>query len=211
MRQRTVKHLDEKIQANSTFLVSDPCSMKGSWHKLFGNNHPIYLEIGCGKGQFILKHAAEESDRNFIAVEAQESVGLRTLEKAESMALSNLYVFMSYINDLGDYFEEGELSGIYLNFSDPWAKARQYKRRLTYRERLLNYRQVMKPGSYIEFKTDNEGLFEFTLEEVKAVNAEVAEMSRDLHKTKLESANFKTEYEDKFIEQGKNINYIKFR
>ena len=119
------------------------------------------------------------------------------------------------MNDLEDYFEVGELSGIYLNFSDPWPKARHAKRRLTYRGRLQNYKKVLKPDGFIEFKTDNEGLFAFTLEEIEACGYEMIEMSRDLHGEAQgvhgeKSRCFMTEYEEKFSGQGKNINFVRF-
>ena len=119
-------------------------------------------------------------------------------------------------NDLNDYFEPGELAGVYLNFSDPWPKARHDKRRLTYHKRLENYLQVMGEDGFVEFKTDNEGLFEFTLEEIQLLaekGLEMAEMTRDLHgpDCQLESRQVTTEYEDKFRAAGKNINYVKIK
>ena len=132
MRQRTVKNLEEKLELNSSFLIREPRECKGKWAEVFGNSNPIFLEIGCGKGQFIFKHASQNPDKNYIAIEGQESVALRALEKAENGGLQNLRVFMDFVNDIKDYFEEGELTGIYLNFSDPWPKARHAKRRLTF-------------------------------------------------------------------------------
>ena len=210
MRQRSVKNLDEKIENNSAYLVREPKDLKGKWHELFENDNPVYLEIGCGKGQFIFKHAEKEKDRNFIAVEAQPTVALRTLEKAEERKLNNVRIFIDYVNDLNDYFVPGEIDGIYLNFSDPWVKARQAKRRLTYHARLENYSQVLKKGGTVEFKTDNDALFDFSIEEIEMMGYEILEKTRDLHASEFESANFTTEYEDKFSESGKNINYVKF-
>jgi len=211
MRQRTVKHLEEKLENNSTYLVKEPREMKGKWHDIFGNSNPIYLEIGCGKGQFILKHALEEPEKNFIAVEAQKTIVLRALEKAEENKVSNLFIFSDYVNDLNDYFEKDELDGIYLNFSDPWPKERYAKRRLTYRKRLLNYSEILKKDSIIEFKTDNDVLFKFTEEELEAVGFEILEKTQDLHASEYISKNFTTEYEDKFKDLAKNINYVKFK
>lgn len=214
MRQRNIKNLDEKLAANSAFLVENPRNCKGRWAEIFGNGNPIFLEIGCGKGKFITSRAASNPKVNYIAVEGQSSVVLRAMEKAEDMKLSNLRIFIDYVHDLNDYFEKGELSGLYLNFSDPWPKARHAKRRLTYHKNLENYRQVMKPGAVIEFKTDNEGLFEFSLEEIAAAGYDIIEMTRDLHSPEseklYESARYTTEYEDKFSAAGKNINYVKF-
>lgn len=215
MRQRNIKNLSERIEQNSRLLIEEPGDCKGRWAEIFGNGNPIYLEIGCGKGNFITKHAFAEPDCNFIACEGQISVVLRALEKAEASGSGNLRVFIDFVNDLEDYFEVGELSGIYLNFSDPWPKARHAKRRLTYRGRLQNYKKVLKPDGFIEFKTDNEGLFAFTLEEIEACGYEMIEMSRDLHGEAQgvhgeKSRCFMTEYEEKFSGQGKNINFVRF-
>ena len=215
MRQRNIKNLSERIEQNSRLLIEEPGDCKGRWAEIFGNGNPIYLEIGCGKGNFITKHAFAEPDCNFIACEGQMSVVLQALEKAEASGSGNLRVFIDFVNDLEDYFEVGELSGIYLNFSDPWPKARHAKRRLTYRGRLQNYKKVLKPDGFIEFKTDNEGLFAFTIEELEACGYEMIEMSRDLHGEAQgvhgeKSRCFMTEYEEKFSGQGKNINFARF-
>ena len=214
MRQRNIKNLEEKLAANSAFLIENPRARRGHWAEVFGNNNPIFLEIGCGKGKFITSRAEANPDVNYIAAEGQSSVVLRAMEKAQESKLANLRIFIDFIHDLRDYFEEGELAGLYLNFSDPWPKARHAKRRLTYRKNLENYRQVMKPEAAIEFKTDNEGLFEFTLEEISEAGFSIIEMTRDLHspegKVLYESAQYTTEYEDKFSSAGKNINYVKF-
>lgn len=216
MRQRTVKNLEERLEQNSSFVIEKPREAKGRWAEIFGNRNPVYLEIGCGKGQFILTRAERNPQANFIAVEGQANVILRAMEKAEAAELSNLRLFIDFVNDLNDYFEPGELAGVYLNFSDPWPKARHDKRRLTYHKRLENYFQVMGEDGFVEFKTDNEGLFEFTLEEIQLLaekGLEMAEMTRDLHGTdsQLESRQVTTEYEDKFRAAGKNINYVKIK
>lgn len=216
MRQRTVKNLEEKMANNSSFLIKDPREAKGHWAEIFGNNNPVYLEIGCGKGKFILTRAQRNPEANYIAVEGQENVILRAMEKAEAAGLANLRLFNDFVNDLNDYFEKGELAGVYLNFSDPWPKARHDKRRLTYHKRLENYFQVMGEDGFVEFKTDNEGLFEFTLEEIALLEEKglkMAEMTRDLHgeDCTYESRQVTTEYEDKFSAAGKNINYVKIK
>ena len=216
MRQRTVKNLEERLEQNSSFVIENPREAKGRWAEIFGNRNPVYLELRCGKGQFILTRAERNPQANFIAVEGQANVILRAMEKAEAAELSNLRLFIDFVNDLNDYFEPGELAGVYLNFSDPWPKARHDKRRLTYHKRLENYFQVMGEDGFVEFKTDNEGLFEFTLEEIQLLaekGLEMAEMTRDLHGTdsQLESRQVTTEYEDKFRAAGKNINYVKIK
>lgn len=211
MRQRNIKNLNEKLDMNSSFLIDNPKECKGKWSDIFGNDNPIYLEIGCGKGQFIMKQAQEFPKRNFIAIEGQSNVVLRALQKAEVNKCKNLRIFIDYVNDLEDYFEKTELSGIFLNFSDPWPKARHAKRRLTYHDRLLNYKKVLTDDGFIQFKTDNDSLFEFTLEEIDEAGLKIIEQSRDLHNSDFEAKNITTEYEDKFSERGKNINYVKFK
>ena len=211
MRQRNIKNLDQKIRRNSTFLVTDPESCRGRWREVFGNNDTVYLEIGCGKGRFIALRAAAFPEKNFIAVEGQSNVALRALQKAEICHFDNLRIFIDYVDDLGRYFEPGELAGIYLNFSDPWPKARHAKRRLTYREKLKNYRSVMSPEGIIEFKTDNDGLFAFTIDEIRNAGFSIWEMTTDLAASTFESKLFTTEYEERFGSAGKNINYVKFK
>ena len=213
MRQRNIKNLQERIDANSSCLVREPKAMKGRWHELFGNDRPVFLEIGSGKGRFILKRAETLKDANYIACEGQENIALRVLEKAEEAGLPNLKVFVEYIHDIHEYFEDGELEGIFLNFSDPWPKDRHAKRRLTHRRNLTGFMDVMVPGGTIEFKTDNDSLFEFSLNEIAELGYEVLEMTRDLHNDPADymSKEFPTEYEERFAGRGKNINYVKFR
>lgn len=209
MRQRNIKDLYIKIAENSFALVENPTLFKGKWHEVFNNQNPIYLEIGCGKGSFILKKAMSDENANYIAIEGQANVCLRALEKAEAKKQKNLKVIIGFVNDLKEFFSEGELSGIYLNFCDPWPKARHDKRRLTYHKRIENYREVMNDRGFIEFKTDNEGLFNFTLDEIKLLGIEPKEISGDLANSQFESKNFTTEYEEKFKKLGKKINYLK--
>lgn len=226
MRQRNIKNLQEKLDMNSSFLIENPKELKGRWHAVFGNDNPICLEIGCGKGRFITSRAMDHPEQNYIAIEGQSNVVLRALQKAEENSIANLRIFITYVSDLKDYFDEGELSTVYLNFSDPWPKARHAKRRLTYRDRLKNYKEVLSPGGFIEFKTDNDGLFDFTLGEIEAVGYRVVEMTRDLHGEMsdemfielsgdmsafaADAAAYLTEYEEKFMVLGKNINYVRF-
>lgn len=211
MRQRNIKNLDQKIRRNSTFLVTDPESCRGRWREVFGNNAPVYLEIGCGKGRFIALRAAAFPEKNFIAVEGQSNVALRALQKAEICHFDNLRIFIDYVDDLGRYFEPGELAGIYLNFSDPWPKARHAKRRLTYKDKLMNYRSVLSSAGFIEFKTDNDGLFAFTIDQIRSAGMTIWEMTEDLAASTFESRLFTTEYEERFGSAGKNINYVKFK
>ena len=239
MRQRNIKNLQEKLELNSAYLIREPENCRGRWREVFGNDAPIYLEIGCGKGRFITGCAAAHPERNYIAIEGQSNVALRALEKAAALEQNNLRIVIAYVADLMAFFAEGELAGIYLNFSDPWPKARHAKRRLTYHKRLENYKQVLAGGGAIEFKTDNDQLFNFTLDEIARAGYEVLALSRDLHGETAgsaevatgnaeaaageaasqfgeaanqlgEAASQLTEYEERFMQAGKNINYVKF-
>lgn len=211
MRQRKIKNIEERLDDFSAFTIKDPQNLKGKWKTVFGNDHPIYLEIGCGKGQFVTTYAAKYPQWNFIAIEGHQSVVLRALEKTTEMKSSNIKFLLEYIKDIRDYFDRGELAGIFLNFSDPWPKDRHAKRRLTYGKRLKQYCDVICKGGVIQFKTDNEELFQFTLEQIEAEELEILELSRDLHASEFADANITTEYEDKFASTGKNINYVKIR
>ena len=207
MRQRNIKNLDERLAANSAFLIEDPRACRGRWAEIFGNDNPIMLEIGCGKGKFITSRAAANPDVNYIAAEGQSSVVLRAMEKAQESQLCNLRIFIDFIHDLRDYFEEGELSGLYLNFSDPWPKARHARRRLTSNEFFKLYDKVLTADGTVEFKTDNRPLFDFSVEELKTSELFVLDqLSYDLHNdSKMNQGNIMTEYEAKFSSMGNPI------
>ena len=211
MRQRKIKNIEERLNDFSALTINNPQHLKGKWKTVFNNDHPIYLEIGCGKGQFITTYAAKYPQWNFIAIEGHQSVVLRALEKATEMESSNIKFLLEYIKDIRDYYDRGELAGIFLNFSDPWPKDRHAKRRLTYGKRLLQYCDVIREGGAIQFKTDNESLFDFTLDQIETAGLKILEISRDLHASEFADANITTEYEDKFASTGKNINYVKIR
>lgn len=215
MRQRKPKDLEKRLMEYSAQMISEPVAE--NIDRYFSGSRPAVLEIGCGKGQFIRKKALDNPDIDYIAVEGQDTVILRALEKAGAAAqqhygteiLPNLRFLMSFINQMSDFFSENSLDGIYLNFSDPWPKARHAKRRLTYRDRLMDYCRCIKPGGFIEIKTDNDSLYDFTIEEIEICGLEIAEQTRDLHSSTYESRLTTTEYEDRFRSGGKNINYVK--
>lgn len=211
MRQRKIKDIDKKLAGFDGLTVANPAAYKGRWKELFGNDGPVYLEIGCGKGQFITNQALRFPGRNFVAIEGHTSVVLRALQKTDEKQIVNIRFVVEYVKNIRDFFAEKELAGIYLNFSDPWPKDRHAKRRLTYAKRLLAYQQVVEEGGFIQFKTDNEGLFEFTLEQIEKTGMKIEEMSRDLHNSQYAEDNITTEYEDKFAMTGKNINYVKIK
>lgn len=208
MRHKKVKNLDERIENNRHFLVDNPKELKGKWREFFENKGKLYLELGCGKGKFLTSRALAENDASFIGIEGLDAVIIRGLEKASENELSNVRYVMEYVSDIRDYFADGELDGIYLNFSDPWPKARHAKRRFTYGDTLLKYKEILKEDGFIAFKTDNEDLFDFTLEEIDRLGLDIKEMTRDLHSSEYAARKFTTEYEEKFRSKGKNINYV---
>ncbi len=222
MRQRKVKHLDEKMEELQYLFLerkgedNDSYNIRSSFDD-YAN--PLFLEIGCGKGQFITSLAKDNPTYNYVAMEMQQSVMYYAMRKAKEMELTNVKFLLMHVadGDLKTIVGESEIDGIYLNFSDPWPKAKHHKRRLTHRKKLLEYAYILKNGGFVQFKTDNEELFEFTLEEVEELSKEldgsglqfeIVEMSRDLHKDNLDSAKHKTEYEEKFIAVNKNINFL---
>ena len=212
MRQRNIKNLEEKINEVKEYLVENPDEMKGKWRNLFADNGgKLALEIGSGKGQFIISHAKANPGNMYLAIEGQRNVLLRGLQKAKAEQLKNVFFFAKYIDDANELFEQGEIDRIYLNFSDPWPKERHARRRLTHRDRLKTYFDVLKEGGVIEFKTDNDTLFEFSMGEIRESGYEILEYTKDLHNSEYESKYMTTEYEDRFSSRGKNINYVKFK
>ena len=210
MRLRNVKGSQEKILENPYTIQTDGTNgedYKGLWNKnIFKNDNPIHIEIGMGKGQFIMGLAAENPDINYIGIEKYSSVLVRALDKKESLETDNLMFLRMDAEDIAEYFAPGEVSRIYLNFSDPWPKDRHAKRRLPSREFLARYDQILKPEGKVEFKTDNRGLFDFALEEVKAAGWKLEVCTFDLHHDEeLMKGNIMTEYEERFSSQGNPI------
>ena len=205
MRQRKIKNLQEKIDVFSDYIICEPKEHRGELNRFFPADQPLYLEIGCGKGQFITRCARRYPESNFIAVEGHQSVALRALEKAAEDEAENIRFILNYIDDLGDYFEPGELSGIFLNFSDPWPKDRHAKRRLTSEAFMAVYDQILSPDGTVEFKTDNRGLFDYSLESIPAAGWKIVEHTFDLHNSPMAEGNVMTEYEMKFSSEGKPI------
>ena len=213
MRLRNVKGSRETIAAND-FVIKDETEMKGKWHELFGNDNPIHIEIGMGKGQFIIELAKRNPDINYLGIEKYSSVLVRAIEKREQeLDLNNLYFIRMDAEYITDVFDKDEIDRIYLNFSDPWPKDRHAKRRLPSREFLARYDQFLVKGGRLEFKTDNKELFDFALEELEPAGWKAEAVTRDLHHDeKLCAGNIMTEYEEKFSAQGNPIyKYIIYR
>ncbi|MBQ3107776.1 MAG: tRNA (guanosine(46)-N7)-methyltransferase TrmB [Firmicutes bacterium] len=210
MRQRKVKNEAEKLAAVAAWSVPEPKSRKGRWAELFPGKD-LYLELGCGRGHFLVGHAQTHPENAYIGAEYQGSVALRAMELIRDSGVPNALCMVEQVLELSEYFDAGELSGIYLNFSDPWPKARHEKRRLTHRRYLEAYRTALKPGGFVEIKTDNDDLFAFTLEEIKALELNPEELSFDLHGSDFPAKNITTQYEEKFKALGKTINYCRIR
>ena len=205
MRLRNIKGAREAIEA-SPYVILDPENYKGRWQEIFANDHPLRLEVGMGKGQFIMEQARRHPEVNFIGIEMYSSVLIRALQKMEEEELPNLKFLRIDARTLPECFAPGEVDRIYLNFSDPWPKDRHAKRRLTSRQFLARYDQVLKADGVIEFKTDNRPLFDFSLEEAKEANWHIVLCTFDLHHEEaLMKDNIMTEYEARFSAQGNPI------
>lgn len=208
MRLRNIPGAREEIQSNP-YCIKDPASYKGYWHNLFQNQNPIYIEIGMGKGQFLMKLAKLNPDINFIGIEKYSSVLLRALQKMEEDPLPNLFFIRMDAEEIAETFAFPEVKRIYLNFSDPWPKDRHAKRRLTSRQFLARYEQFLSGDGTIEFKTDNDDLFAFSLTEVKEAGWKLNAVTFDLHNdTELNNGNIMTEYEERFSSQGNPIHKL---
>ncbi|MBR3755545.1 MAG: tRNA (guanosine(46)-N7)-methyltransferase TrmB, partial [Firmicutes bacterium] len=183
MRHRKVKNLEQRIEATRHYIVDEAKTNKGHWRGFLGGSEDsrLYMELGCGKGKFLCAHAKADPEANFIGIEGLDAVLIRGLERAEGESIGNIRFVMDYVSDIRDYFADGELDGIYLNFSDPWPKPRHEKRRFTYGDTLMKYRQILKSGGFVAFKTDNEELFDYSLGEIQRLELHIEEMSRDLH------------------------------
>lgn len=205
MRLRNIPAAAPAI-AESEFCIKDAPSYKGKWPELFGNENPIHIEIGMGKGRFLMEMAAAYPNINYIGIERYDSVLYRALQKMEENPLPNLRFLCEDAANLPELFEKGEIERIYLNFSDPWPKDRHAKRRLTSRRFLDLYDQILAEGGQIEFKTDNENLFDFSLDEVENSIWTLDGVTRDLHRDDLMNrGNIMTEYEEKFSSMGHPI------
>lgn len=208
MRLRNIPGSREAI-AESQFVIHDEESMKGKWHEFFNNDNPIHIEIGMGKGTYIMESAKRNPDINYIGIEKYSSVLLRALEKREEeRELTNLIFIRMDAEYIENVFDKNEVDNIFLNFSDPWPKDRNAKRRLTSSRFLTRYSNIMKKSGKVTFKTDNNDLFDFSLESAKESNWNILVMTRDLHKSEYNEGNIMTEYEKKFSGLGHNINMM---
>lgn len=205
MRLRNITGSRDVI-AQSPLVIHEPKQHKGSWKEVFGNDHPIRIEVGMGKGRFIYQLAKLNPDVNYIGIEKYSSVLLRALQKMESEPLSNLFFIRMDAEEIAEVFGREEIDRIYLNFSDPWPKDRHAKRRLPSGEFLKRYDSFLKKDGILEFKTDNRDLFDFALGELDDAGWEAVQVTFDLHHDQEMSAgNIMTEYEEKFSALGNPI------
>jgi len=204
MRLRNVKNKEE-IMSHSKILVSDPKIYFGRWHELFGNNREIRVEIGMGKGQFIVEMAKRYPEINFIGIEKYDSVIVRALEKVDE--LPNLRLIRMNALEIDEVFQK-EISTIYLNFSDPWPKKRHHERRLTSQTFLKKYDSIFEDNPCIIQKTDNLSLFEYSLLSLSQYGYIFKDLSFDLYKREDLAWNVPTEYEMRFHAAGFPIYYV---
>lgn len=207
MRLRNIPGSKEVI-SQSAYVIQNPEQYKGRWKEVFDNEYPVQIEVGMGKGRFIMDMAELHPDRNYIGIEMYDSVLLRAVQKREQLdkELKNLYFIRMDARNLPEVFEKGEVDRIYLNFSDPWPKDRHAKRRLTSRRFLERYEKILTEGGQVEFKTDNRDLFEFSLEEAGEAGWKLEASTFDLHhEDTMMEGNIMTEYEEKFSSLGNPI------
>ena len=207
MRLRNIPGSRETI-AESQYVIHEEETRAGSWHEIFENDHPIYIEIGMGKGQFLMELARRNPDINYVGIEKYSSVLIRALEKMEEeeMPLPNICFIRMDAEDIVKVFAKHEVDRIYLNFSDPWPKERSAGRRLTSPQFLKLYDRILKADGCIEFKTDNRGLFDYSVETIPANGWKIDAITYDLHNDdKMNAGNVMTEYEEKFSSKGNPI------
>ena len=212
MRLRNIPGAREIIE-NSPLVIKEAEKTKGLWKELFGNDNPIHIEVGMGKGRFLMTMAEQNPEINYIGIERYTSVLLRALQKMEEHPLPNLVFLCMDAAGLLQVFEEEEVARIYLNFSDPWPKDRHARRRLPSREFLARYDKILTKDGRLEFKTDNRALFDFAVEELAPAGWKAEKITYDLHAdAEMMRGNVMTEYEERFSSIGNPIcKYIIYR
>ncbi|MBS4191680.1 tRNA (guanosine(46)-N7)-methyltransferase TrmB [Bacillus sp. FJAT-49705] len=204
MRQRNKPWAKEKLADYPQYVIASPDRFKGKWHDVFEKKQPLHIEIGTGKGRFLTGMAKANPDINYIAIELQDSIIVTALEKIIEEEIPNIKLMNVNAEELREFFEKGEVDRIYLNFSDPWPKTRHAKRRLTFKHFLNIYEDILIDNGEIHFKTDNQGLFEFSLMSFSEYGMLLKYVSLDLHNSDFEG-NIMTEYEEKFSNKGNRI------
>ena len=214
MRLRNIPGAKDAI-LECDWVIDEPERFKGKWESVFGEKRPLFLEVGMGKGRFLMDMARLHPERNFVGIEMYDSVLLRALQKREELEeagekFSNLVFIRVDARLLPEIFEKDEVDGIYLNFSDPWPPNRQRKRRLTWRAYLEVYDEILRQQGDLCFKTDNQRFFEWSLQEICQFGWLIQNISLDLHNSDFEG-NVMTEYEEKFSAEGYRIYRLEAR
>ena len=207
MRLRNVPGAKETI-IQSDFSIQEPKTYRGKWKEEFKNENPIHIEVGMGKGKFILEMAEQNPEINYIGIEKYSSVLVRAVEKTEDFEGENLRLIRMDAEEIEEVFAPEEVDRIYLNFSDPWPKDRHAKRRLTSVRFLERYDHILAPDGRIMFKTDNRDLFDFSLEQIKEAGWILENYTYDLHNSEFNEGNVMTEYEEKFSAKGNPISRL---
>lgn len=192
----------------SPLVITEPREYKGRWKEIFNNDNEIYLELGCGRGEFVTKNAIDNPDKNYIAIDLKDEVLVYVLRKVKEAELDNVRIIPLEIAFITEIFDKNEISRIYINFCNPWPKDRHNKRRLTHTRFLEKYKQFIKPDTEIWFKTDNRELFDASLDYMNHSEFEVLFHTYDLHSSGFQP-NVVTEYEKKFASKGMNIMFLK--
>ncbi|ODG90853.1 MULTISPECIES: tRNA (guanosine(46)-N7)-methyltransferase TrmB [Bacillaceae] len=204
MRLRHKPGAADQVKENAHYVIPNPSEQKGKWNEVFQNDQPIHIEVGTGRGRFMVGMAKANPHINYIGIEKYTSVISDALDKLIEAEVPNLKLLNVDAQKLTDFFEDGEIDRVYLNFSDPWPKVRHEKRRLTYKTFLNMYQQILKNDGEIHFKTDNQDLFEFSIMSMANYGMTMHFLSLDLHNSDFEG-NIMTEYEEKFSSKGNRI------
>jgi tRNA (guanine-N7-)-methyltransferase len=204
MRLRNKPWAEDKLMEYPQYVVHEPENHRGKWSELFAVEQPLHIEIGTGKGRFITEMAKANPNVNYIGIELQKSVIISALDRLIESELPNCKLMNVDAAELGKYFAPGDVDRVYLNFSDPWPKSRHEKRRLTFKSFLAVYEEILGKKGEIHFKTDNQGLFEYSLMSFSRYGLLLKYVSLDLHQSDFEG-NIMTEYEEKFSSRGNRI------
>lgn len=206
MRMRRKKNLEPRLDRQSAVTITDPEAMRGKWRSLAPDADRYCLELGCGKGRFIMQLSSRHPENFYIAVEREKGAVVMAMEKIAELGLTNVRFIVGDVSELEKWFDKDEIDDLYINFCDPWTKRHREKRRLTHRDFIARYKLAVRSGGHLYFKTDNVELFEFSVLELPEAGMKLNYVTRDLHNEPID--NIMTEYEEKFSSQGMKINYL---